>query len=723
MDLKGFRENKLKIKTQAEFAKLIGVDQSSISRWEKDPSSITWQVLQSIVEKTGASLQELTGYQRPVPKALDVTNTWEPFQMSVMALEEYLASWSRYGELELPECYQKEYIAPLMEYLQSFKRKPRMAVIGRSDTGKSTIINSLLGAERLPVSWTPTTSIAVYIKDISDRPAYIEEDVWVFRDSLGTERSWDESRLADEDYCRSWKLAAGGIEMLTSFGTRQGENYHRNAGTAVVFLDAPILKTCDIIDLPGFGTEMAKDDSITFATAQMADIIVYLSQAAAFMRVEDISYLRETIKRLRVIERKDQNELAPFCNLFVVASQAHSIDNGNREMLTDILDAGCKNLCATLQPAQWCDREEESGYIYSEKGALELRQRFFAYTKDIEEIYSDFNRALRKTLEGIPKAYSALFLDRMADCLRGCEQNIRDRVELLEGIVRDRVKYQTLLEELLRVDPLRKASVMEKQEKMKAQTQQLCQESIKEFKTYLAQTMTVENLAARIKELGLSNKREDIELFSVNLESSIQQYCDKMLREKTRRIGDLVRDYFTSFEDSVIPPYHQLGIKFDFDGEWRIFGCRASDIFGRSRFSRLGVGMLFSVGASSVSTATCLAFAVSPIGIWISLGLAASLGVAKLFAGGWEKTVAKKIVTAFSKNDFASQYIMVIREYWENVEERFAASLQSFEEQWEQYVKETEEKVRFYNDSQVQDQITCLRSLDTFLCNSPITAS
>ena len=35
MDLKSFREDKLKI-TQAEFAELIGVEQSSISKWEQD---------------------------------------------------------------------------------------------------------------------------------------------------------------------------------------------------------------------------------------------------------------------------------------------------------------------------------------------------------------------------------------------------------------------------------------------------------------------------------------------------------------------------------------------------------------------------------------------------------------------------------------------------------------------------------------------------------------
>lgn len=59
MDLKSFREDKLKI-TQSAFAKLIGVEQSSISEWEKNPDSISLSVIQKILEKTGVSYEELT---------------------------------------------------------------------------------------------------------------------------------------------------------------------------------------------------------------------------------------------------------------------------------------------------------------------------------------------------------------------------------------------------------------------------------------------------------------------------------------------------------------------------------------------------------------------------------------------------------------------------------------------------------------------------------------
>jgi len=151
----------------------------------------------------------------------------------------------------------------------------------------------------------------------------VEEDVWIFANQAGGENLWDESRLHDESYCRLWKIGAGGVETLRSFGTRQGEYYDREAGAAVVFLDAPILKTCDIVDLPGFGTETEQDDNITFATTRKADVVLYLSQASGFMRIEDITYLKRNISELPVWEKKGGNDLKPLSNLFVIDNLLH----------------------------------------------------------------------------------------------------------------------------------------------------------------------------------------------------------------------------------------------------------------------------------------------------------------------------------------------------------------------------------------------------------------
>lgn len=91
----------------------------------------------------------------------------------------------------------------------------------------------------------------------------------------------------------------------------------------------PCLKSLRYCDLPGFGTETESDDDITFATAQKADVVLYLSQANGFMRIEDITYLKRNISELPTWEKKGENSLKPLSNLFVIASQAHTVNSGN----------------------------------------------------------------------------------------------------------------------------------------------------------------------------------------------------------------------------------------------------------------------------------------------------------------------------------------------------------------------------------------------------------
>lgn len=91
MDLKSFREDKLKIKTQAQFAELIGVDQSSVSRWEKDPGSITYDTLSKIMIKTGASFEEITGWEKPIPEPLKVDDTWAKVGFTKKTMASYIS--------------------------------------------------------------------------------------------------------------------------------------------------------------------------------------------------------------------------------------------------------------------------------------------------------------------------------------------------------------------------------------------------------------------------------------------------------------------------------------------------------------------------------------------------------------------------------------------------------------------------------------------------------
>ena len=725
MDLKSFREDKLKIKTQAQFAELIGVDQSSVSRWEKDPGSITLETIIKIMNKTGASFEEITGWEKPIPEPLKVEDTWAQVDFTKKTMASYISELLK--KISLPDDLRKTYVSDLEAGIIANLIKPKVAIVGRSDTGKSTLINALLGVEKMPVAWTPMTSIAVYLKHVDDKPNYIDEDVWIFADHNDSEEMWDERRLNDEDYCRSWKIAAGGIETLRSYGTRQGDYYEKDAGSAVVFVDAPILKTCDIIDLPGFGTEADKDDNITFSVSQKADIIIYLSQANGFMRIEDITYLKRNINELPIWEKNGENDLTPLSNLFIVASQAHTVDNGNRAQLLEILDVGCKNLLNTLPDKYWEERRKASGYDYVGRGYKELLSRFFAYTTDIKDICDPFNDALSKILELLPAVINERAKSFVKQYVSQKTPMLTAEIEKYEGIVNERDKYDQLLKEIDSNDLKRVKDNDARKKEIRKTIQELRTESTKEFTEYVSKTVNVDSIVSLMSEKGVKNKKESIEHFGSYFTSIIQEKCQSILNEKSDRLKEMTEKYISDYSGDVSYPFSNYGINVDFNAGWT-FASALSNLgliggFGAYLVSSIyGTLTLTSAGAtfgSAIATGFFAGSILGPIGITIGLVIAVSIAL-KIFTGGWQKNTAKQIISKFENEGVAEKYRKGIEDYWKQTSDAFDVAAKALDEEWNQYVADLRETLSSYDINEIEARIAHLRNIKSFFENIPL---
>ena len=726
MDLKSFREDKLKIKSQSAFADLIGVELSDISKWENNPESISWQIIQRIIEKTGVSIDELTGWQKPMPKPLDVKDTWMNTDHTKRTLFEYISDV--FEKLDITDEYRKSYIDDLRHGIAANLVKPKVAIVGRSDTGKSTLINALLGTDKMPTSWTPTTSVAVYIKHISDKPAFITEDAWVFTSQVGTESLWDERKLYDEDYCRSWKIGAGGIEILRSFGTRQGENYDKEAGAAVIFIDSPILKTCDIVDLPGFGTETESDDNITFAVAQKADVVIYLSQANGFMRIEDITYLKRNISELPVWENKRENSLKPLSNLFIVASQAHAVNCGNRDELEKILDSGCERFLKTLPDDYWAKRKNLTGFAYENNGYRELRSRYFAYTIDIPDICVPFNTALKEILESLPGIINQRATAFVRSYIESRKPALNYELHKYEGIIAEREKYVTLLREIEKNEFSRIQDNNKRKDEIREEIDRLHKNSKDEFSNYYAETINTDKLADLIKEKKIQNKKDDVELFGSLLQSMVQEHCEKILTQYSEELSEKTKEYIASYKQSIINPFEDCDINIDFDPGW-IF---ASALSALSTLGGLGTlisslvhGLIWIAGTglgmgAGISLGLAITPVIGPIGIVVGLLIAGGLGFVKLFGGGWEKNVAKKIVVAFEKNNVGEKFREGIKQYWEQTVTAFEQAATKLDVEWECYVENLRSTIDDYDIETIRQKVTTLRCLSDLFENIPL---
>lgn len=717
MNFKSLREDKLKL-TQEQFAEVYGLELSAVQELERnnDPAL---NLIEKIVQKTGLSLEEVISFEKPKLKAFEAKYTWEKADFTKKSLIKYVRESLK--KMDVSEEHRKKYIDDFSLGIDANLVKPSISIVGRSDTGKSTLINSLIGMDRMPTAWTPTTSIAVYIKHIKERPKFIKEDAWVFARELDGENLWNSKRLYDEEYCKKWKIAAGEVDVLQKFGTRQGGGLTTNAGSAVVFIDAPILLNCDIVDLPGFGTEEGSDDAITLKAAQRTDVLVYLSQANGFMRIEDIEYLKQNVRNLPAWEKKGENDIKPLANLFIVASQAHTVCHGNELELKNILTKGCENFLKTLSTEYWGQRKNASGYDYSAKV---VNERFFTYTTDIPALCAQFIAELKQVIEQLPEQIdkrTKTFIHEYVDLRK---PSLNAEIEKYEKLVEDRERYVLLLQQIEDSELQRVADNDANKETIKGKISDLHVESLNEFSAYCFSTLNTDAIAKKIKSKNIKNKKDEIECFASQLQDEMQAQCSKLLDEKSEELSGYIKKYINDFSENIQTIFEKTDLNVDFDAGFAfvsalskigIIGGLGAYVAGEVAFMFGSIGFLLGIGGDIAFGAS----AFGPIGIAIGLVIAAALGIAKLFGGGWEKSVAKKLVKAYDENNVVEKYRAEINTYWEKTESIFDKATVKLEEEWDNYVSSLRSTVNEYDIDKINDNIVALQNLQSFFENIP----
>ena len=723
--LKDFRETYLKL-TQAELAELMGVRQDRISRLEQNLDSISFEELRTLSKKTGKSLDEIANYKRDIPDKLDVKDSWSKVRYIKSTIINYIKDYSPKNNQNY-----KNKIENLRRDIEAIARKPRIVFSGKSDSGKSTMINALLGKEKMPTNWTPTTSIIVYVKDILDRPDYIEEELWIFK--KGKDKEWDDTRLYDEKYCREWKIAGGNAEMLSQYGVRKGEEYNKDVGSAVLFIDSPILKNCDILDIPGITAGIESDNIAANQAKLKADVLIYLSQASGFLQTEDANYLKEALEVLPPLENTEETGLSPMSNLFVVATHAHHVNP--RTDLKKICDSGCDRFTKTLPESFWKRYSHNSKNLFSEK---DLRKRFFTYTIDIEDLREDFEKELKNTIENLPKLLERKIFDITKEYAKNESRKMSDEVIKYEKLINERDAYSKRLEDIKKNEPKRKFLLEENNRNVKNKIFDLDSETKKKFREDFNQMLTEENIVKIIDKRGYKNKKADLEELGSYISSEIQDIYRKNLEKTTEKFKDTMDEYLIETQKTLelTNSSDNINIDLDFDFKSAFIGGLAGAAtlgglaFWASTLGNLGAYILVAKGVSVLSalgisiaggTATATAF-VASIGGPITLGIAAALlvGVAiwSIFSDSWKKKIAKKIIDEFKKH--VAKYDEAITQYWIDTENGFDIAKDKMEEEWQNYIKNLENELYHYDLNKLKETLRNAKEIESFFTNIPL---
>lgn len=632
--------------------------------------------------------------------------TFSPAQQTKSNLVEYI----KQGIQEFQEDSVKSEIERIQSYV-SFLKKPRISFAGQSDTGKSSLINTLLGAEKMPAKWTPTTSIAVHIKHIDDRPAFMNEDVWIFgKKNTEQNEQWDDRRLNDEDYCKEFCIEKGGFELLSEFGTHQGEQENQKlASSAVAFIDAPLLKNCDILDLPGFAAT-AEDDALhRFNTQEnVTDILLYLSRANGFLQDRDLDYLHECLKSLSPIEQNGKNNLSKLGNLFVIASQAGAVDNGNSTELKEIMRRRCKALCesyalaadesnsVTLLPF----RTKKTGYDYKEEDFL---ARFFTYEKNMSRLCQNFNSVFTALSEDLPKSFYQEFNIGLKEIVSECSYRVQQRVDEWNDMLCSKEKYAALYREIEQKEPARKVEQKALHKKMAKRISTFATETKQDIQSKYDKIMNTAYIVDLIDERKVKNKKGDKEDFTTTINELLSNQVQTILANKTEEYNAELDNYLKEYAQS----FNQYSANKDVDVKFDSTNSFALGLTGLGALGASATWLATSFTAWSVAAFGTLAgwgpiMAVGGV-VGIAIGAVIASVVALVKAFSWKKDFAQSIIDAYRKKEYLEAIFTDVEQYWRDTKDSFAAGCEQVEKDWQ-------EKSAFYKSLADESSIPILES-------------
>jgi predicted GTPase len=159
-------------------------------------------------------------------------------------------------------------------YDRSRERVFRVAIAGEFSTGKSTLINALLGKALLPTALEACTAVVTRIRRAEEDE---EPGVLVTFSRSGTRRVEEEA-----------------LRSSLTFQGQAGDDFPVEAEVllpAGTFLDHGI----EIVDTPGVNDPEARGEQVTLGFLPKADAIIFVTHAARAFKESEIDFLRDRI--------------------------------------------------------------------------------------------------------------------------------------------------------------------------------------------------------------------------------------------------------------------------------------------------------------------------------------------------------------------------------------------------------------------------------------------
>jgi transcriptional regulator with XRE-family HTH domain len=659
--------------SQEDMAANLGVSQSQVSRYEQDQGNAPFGVVMAWVQLCG-EISAKQGLEFGVPyRNIDA-------QLKLM---------SDYAETApdplAPSLFKDAPTAAnFLRQVRNLGRRPRLAICGRFDQGKSRLANTLLGSDALPTAYQPATAIISLVRHVSDRPSWIKEDVWIMR------KGFDLNQADEEKHCNKFKIVAGSFDTLKKYGTHN-ENPPADAAdcfAALVFVDSPFLLGCHLLDLPGYGHSDDDYDKAELAHG-LADILLYASSATGFLDQQDLQFVNALLKQLPIIESQD-NSIPVLRNIFFVATMARQEQHELDDIIIKASSRAYKHLLEGIQR-----RAETIGKPIS---LDDFRTRFFTYLVDEPGRRKTFEDDLAVLLSTVVPSQVRGRLDNWVVHLKNsskeyCDGWMASLIEALEN--RDRA--QGSLELLERAESLRLRRVESKTERILGIIAENKAASGDFIKTELGALITPDYVEKCIRE-RYEDKKEAMQLAGSYLTDHVQNklsvHLAELATELVPEINDILADYHASGSAAEDVEIGSLNLPFDVTGvflgalaaagtagamaAWTAAAAASAEV--GSAFLVPGVASYLSglglTAAGTTSTVGIISALGGPITIMFGLTALTALAVYALFGASWQSRLAKKICEILKDKKFLEALTTHAEKYWDDTMHGFEKGME-----------------------------------------------
>lgn len=742
IDLRGYRQ-KLGM-SQVQVANMLGISEGEVGLYEQAPDTVPMGLLVKWLQILGVDIA--TAMSAPIPplKAIEPGTPYAELYRKLNLLNQYVDEAPPVDALNLPT--QPPTPNDLKKQLKLYKKKPNVVLTGGFDAGKSHMANALLGSKNLPVGYQPATRVITFIRHVEDRPEWFKEDVLIFEEDfwLKDEKGKqiiDLLQIDDQERCEEYCIQSGNFNILQKYGVH-GEYEDIAAHAAVVYIDSPLLKACNLIDLPGYSDqpdEVSKDVEKANSAAQIADVLLYASPAKGHINGQDMVRLGSLLRLLPAPEN-ECNNFPTLGNLFIVATHADpSISN---EQLKEISNKAAKRLYNNLSETVLERRREQTNRVITE---ADLRQRFFTFWSErpdrCQRLFDELTRILG---EFLPQARMHR-VDREMKAIK--EDNIKKYVSLIEQYKKKQADTEannvqrSQLEALEANEGDRQKNTQQKRNEVRKRIKEFKQDTRTSFEKYAKQFLTIDSVETIICT-KYDDKKEAKEYLAGYLVEKLQNQTEQLIKVNSEKLRPYIEEFLSSYTEAILKlPNLNVCIDIPFDAQGSFLGGLAGlgsigalsawaaalgNLGGYilvaklvSLLSALGIGFGFSGGTAGVIV--FVATIGGPIVLGIGLAAALAFGVWSLFGESWQKRLAKQTVKYFEEQDICQKFLKGIDEYWQDTANSFEKPADAVETDWNKYLHHLRDITSPTGDSNehIEEILKSLELLKDFFAEIP----